>query len=47
MTNVILDCETNELILGAGFVEVSSVFSLGKDCKACAFTFNYEVYRKT
>lgn len=45
MTNVTPDCETTELILGARFVEVSSDFSLGKDFKACAFTFNYEIHR--
>lgn len=33
------------LILGIKFVEVSSVFSIQKDCKA--FTFNHEVHRKT
>jgi len=46
-TNVVLDCKANELIVGATSAEVSSVFSLGKDCNACALTCNYEVYRKT
>lgn len=38
--------ETNQLILGARFADVSSVFSFQNDCKALAVTFNYEVHRK-
>lgn len=45
MTNIMLDCESNDLIPGARFVEISSVFSFPKDCKAFAFTFNYEGYK--